>query len=105
MDNSENDNFADDNFENKEKLKDVLDEQDRMVTVGRFMDPTEAQFARTALEGGGFEVYMQGANASSLYPGTFSTRLLVKKEDKEAAEEMLQTLAAGAMGPEGDDAE
>ncbi len=92
-------------FEGKDKLKDVLDEQDRMVTVGRFMDPTEAQLARTALEGGGFEVYLQGANASSLYPGTLSTRLLVKKEDQAAAEEMLQSLAAGVMGPEGDDAE
>ena len=92
-------------FESKDKLKDVLDEQDRMVTVGRFMDPTEAQMARTALEGGGFEVYIQGANASSLYPGTLSTRLLVKKEDQAAAEEMLQTLASGVMGPEGDDAE
>ena len=92
-------------FEGKDKLKDVLDEQDRMVTVGRFMDPTEAQLARTALEGGGFEVYIQGANASSLYPGTLSTRLLVKKEDQAAAEEMLQSLAAGVMGPEGDDAE
>ena len=92
-------------LEGAAKLKDILDDQDRMVTVGRFMDMTEAQLAASALESGGFEVYIQGANASSLYPGTLSTRLLVKKEDQAAAEEMLQTLASGVMGPEGDDAE
>jgi hypothetical protein len=73
-----------------------------MVTVGRFLDPVEAQMAKGALEAEGIAAFLQGENANNIVPMAFRTRLQVSKEDEADAREILE--AAEAVEPEGDDA-
>ena len=81
---------------------DSSEEQSGFVSVGRFLDPAEAQMARGALEAEGIEVFLQGENANNMVPMAFRTRLLVSKADETAAKEILD--AAVADAPEGDEA-
>jgi hypothetical protein len=69
-----------------------------MVTVGRFLDPAEAQMAKGALEAEGIGAFLQGENANSMVPMAFRTRLQVNKADEADAREILE--AADAMEPE-----
>jgi hypothetical protein len=78
------------------------EEQSETVTVGRFLDPAEAQMAKGALEAEGIDSFLQGENANSMVPMALPTRLLVSKADEAAAREILE--AATAEVPEGDEA-
>ncbi len=69
----------------------------KMVTVGRFLNPAEAQMAKGALEAVGIEVFLQGENANSLVPMAFRTRLQVSVEDEAAAKEILDAAQAGGL--------
>lgn len=74
------------------------------VTVAKFLDPSEAHMAVSALEAGGIPSFLQGENANNIVPMAFRTRLIVNGSDEAAAREILES--AGAIEPkaEGDDA-
>ena len=58
---------------------------DRLVSVGRFLDPSEAQFAKGMLESAGVECFLSGANANAIVPLAFRVRLSVRQEDQDTA--------------------
>jgi hypothetical protein len=60
-----------------------------LVAVGRFLDPSEAQFAKGMLESSGIEVFLQGANANAIVPLAFRVRLSVHASDEEVARVLL----------------
>jgi hypothetical protein len=68
---------------------------ERFVTVGKFLQPANAQMAKGMLESAGIECFLQGENANSLLALAFRARLLVHESDEAAARELL--------GREGDD--
>ncbi len=70
---------------------------DKFVSVGKFLEPTNAQMAKGMLEAAGIECFLQGENANSLLALAFRARLLVHKQDEEAARELL--------GSDGDETE
>ena len=62
---------------------------DTLVSVGRFLDPSEAQMARGMLESAGVEVFLQGANANAMVPLAFRVRLSVRRQDEDTARVLL----------------
>lgn len=60
-------------------------DNDRLVMVGRFLDPSEAQFAKGMLESAGVECFLQGANANAMVPLAFRVRLSVRAADRDTA--------------------
>jgi hypothetical protein len=62
---------------------------DKLVTVGKFFEPVNAQMAKGVLESAGIECFLQGENANSLLGAAFLARLLVHKQDEAAARELL----------------
>jgi hypothetical protein len=91
-----------------ESMTKLEDDPDRFVTVGKFLEPSNAQMARGALESAGIECFLQGENANSLLALAFRARLLVHPRDEATAREILGgagdelTEAEGAI--EGDEA-
>src|ERR1700747_1614714 len=65
------------------------DDPDKFVTVGKFLEPANAQMAKGMLESAGIECFLQGENANSLLALAFRARLLVHKQDEEAARQLL----------------
>jgi hypothetical protein len=70
-------------------MADLMDDPDKFVTVGKFLEPSNAQMAKGALESAGIECFLQGENANSLLALAFRARLLVHKHDEETAREIL----------------
>jgi hypothetical protein len=67
-----------------------LSEQDQqLVSVAGFRDPTEAHFAQGMLEAAGIETLLQGENANALYPGALRVKLQVREADEAAARALL----------------
>ena len=64
-------------------------DQDNLVPVGRFLDPSEAQLAKGMLESSGIEVFLQGANANAIVPLAFRVRLSVRRHDEDTARVLL----------------
>ena len=64
-------------------------ENDRLVMVGRFLDPSEAQMAKGMLESAGVECFLQGENANAIVPLAFRVRLSVRSSDEETARVLL----------------
>jgi hypothetical protein len=62
---------------------------DKFVTVGKFLEPANAQMAKGMLESAGIECFLQGENANSLLALAFRARLLVHEQDEEAARQLL----------------
>jgi hypothetical protein len=62
---------------------------DRLVMVGRFLDPSEAQMAKGMLESAGIECFLQGENANAIVPLAFRVRLTVRYADEETARVLL----------------
>jgi hypothetical protein len=62
---------------------------DELVTVGKFLAPTEAQIAKGMLESAGIECFLQGENANNMLALAFRSRLRVRRIDAEAAYELL----------------
>jgi Putative prokaryotic signal transducing protein len=71
------------------KMTELFADSDKFVTVGKFLEPSNAQMAKGALESAGIECFLQGENANSLLALAFRARLLVHKQDEEAAREIL----------------
>ena len=65
------------------------DEQNQLIMVGRFLDPSEAQMAKGMLESAGVECFLQGENANAIVPLAFRVRLSVRRSDEETARVLL----------------
>ena len=78
-------------------MTEPITDPDKFVSVGKFLEPTNAQMAKGMLEAAGIECFLQGENANSLLALAFRARLLVHKQDEEAARELL--------GSDGDETE
>jgi hypothetical protein len=76
-------------------MSDLAMDPDKFVTVGKFLEPVNAQMAKGLLESAGIECFLQGENANSLLGAAFRARLQVHKQDEEAARQIL-----GAAGDE-----
>jgi transposase len=74
-------------------------DQDEFVSVGGFMQPTEAQMAMGMLEAAGIECVLQGENANNMLAFAFRARLKVRRADEEAARELLEAARDGAETP------
>jgi hypothetical protein len=86
----------------RNEAQDELDEaQEKLVEVGRYLDPAEAHMAKGLLDSAGVESFLQGENANAIVPMAFRTRLSVRHEDEAAASELL----ASAEVAEGDEVE
>ena len=70
-------------------------EDERLVEVGRFRDPVEAQMAKGMLESVGIECFLQGANANALYPLALRVRLQVRGSDESEAVQLLMEAELG----------
>jgi hypothetical protein len=70
-------------------MTEFLADPDKFVTVGKFLEPSNAQMAKGALESAGIECFLQGENANSLLALAFRARLLVHQQDEAAAREIL----------------
>jgi len=73
---------------------------DKFVTVGKFLEPINAQMAKGLLESAGIECFLQGENANSLLALAFRARLLVHKQDEETAREILGEAVGELTGDE-----
>jgi hypothetical protein len=73
----------------REMTEERMEDADKFVTVGKFLEPSHAQMARGALESAGIECFLQGENANSLLALAFRARLLVHKQDEATAREIL----------------
>ena len=67
------------------------DDQDDLVTVGRFINAIEAEFARSRLESDGLACFVQGGGLGSLLPTAtvFPILLQVRAGDAARAAEIL----------------
>ena len=71
----------------------------RLVSVGRFADPFEAQMAKGMLEAAGIECFLEGSNMNALVPSAFRARLQVREADEGSACDLLaETLPGGRDG-------
>jgi hypothetical protein len=70
------------------------DDPDELVTVGRFIDPMAAEFARSRLEADGLTVFLQGGGLGALLPTAtvFPIRLQVAARDAARAAEILDEI-------------
>ena len=64
-------------------------EAEKLVMVGRYLDPSEAQMAKGMLESAGVECFLQGENANAMVPMAFRVRLEVQKKDEVEAKALL----------------
>jgi hypothetical protein len=64
-------------------------DEDRLVTVARFLEPVKVQMAKGLLESLGIECFVQGENANAMLALAFRARLKVRAEDEAAAREVL----------------
>lgn len=65
------------------------EDENRLVMVGRFLQPTRVQLARGALESAGIECFVEGENANAMLAFAFRARLMVRAADEAAALEVL----------------
>jgi hypothetical protein len=78
---------------------DVLDAEN-YVTVGKFLEPVNAQMAKGMLESAGIECFLQGENANNLLALAFRVRLQVHRQDEAAARELLADSSDGLTDEE-----
>ena len=78
---------------------------DDLVTVGRFIDPIAAEFARSRLEADGLAAFVQSGGAGSLLPTAtvFPILLQVRSAEAERAAEILAEVPAPGLLPEEQD--
>jgi Putative prokaryotic signal transducing protein len=70
-------------------MTEFVTDPDKFVTVGKFLEPVNAQMAKGVLESAGIECFLQGENANSMLALAFRARLLVHKQDEETARQLL----------------
>ncbi len=81
----------------------MTEQEQQLVSIAGFRDPTEAHFAQGMLESAGIETLLQGENANALYPGALRVRLQVREADEAAARALLADSQSDT--PEDDPAE
>ena len=81
-------------------INDLAIDPDKFVTVGKFLEPVNAQMAKGMLESAGIECFLQGENANSLLALAFRARLLVHKQDEKTAREILGEAVGELTGDE-----
>jgi hypothetical protein len=81
--------MPEDSMVDQELVDPELVDPDKFVTVGKFLEPANAQMAKGLLESAGIECFLQGENANSLLALAFRARLLVHKHDEAVARELL----------------
>ena len=81
----------------------LADDPEEFVTVKEFIEPIEAQMAKSVLESAGVECFLLGENTNSLLSAAFYTQLQVHKKDEadalkilDSPDEELEELDAGA---------
>ncbi len=72
-----------------QNLSDEVADPENYVTVGKFLEPVNAQMAKGMLESAGIECFLQGENANNLMALAFRVRLQVHRKDEAAARELL----------------
>ena len=70
-------------------MTDEIQDPDKFVTVGKYIEAIDAQMAKGLLESAGIECFVQGENANNLLGAAFRARLLVHKQDEDSAREIL----------------
>jgi hypothetical protein len=70
-------------------MTDTMQDPDKFVTVGKYIEAVDAQMAKGLLESAGIECFLQGENANSLLGAAFRARLLVHKQDEDSARQLL----------------
>jgi hypothetical protein len=70
-------------------MSDALPDSENLITVGKYLEPVDAQMEKGLLESAGIECFLQGENANNLLGAAFRARLLVHKRDEQAAREVL----------------
>jgi len=88
----------------KDALPESGDGED-LVSVGKYLEPVDAQMEKGLLEAAGIECFLQGENANSLLGAAFRARLLVHKKDEETAREVLAHPEENPAGDEGEELE
>ena len=71
----------------------------RLVNVGRFADPFEAQMAKGMLEAAGIECFLEGSQANALVPSAFRARLQVREADEGSACDLLAEVVLADVLP------
>ena len=66
---------------------------EELVTIARFIEPTEAQMAQGALQSAEIESFIVGENANSLIALAFRAALQVRRSDESAAKAILNSIA------------
>ena len=77
------------------RLERPEERNEQLVSIGRFLDPVEAQMAKGMLESAGIECFLQGANANAIVPLAFRVRLQVRASDEASARGMMADTADG----------
>ncbi len=78
----------------------TAEQANEMVTVAKFLEPTEAQMAMGMLEAAGIECLLVGENANNLLALAFRVRLQVRQEDESAARVLLDSAGAPEESPQ-----
>lgn len=78
-----------------------VQDAENYVTVGKFLEPVNAQMAKGMLESAGIECFLQGENANNMLALAFRVRLQVHRKDEAAARELLDS--AGNEAGEADE--
>ena len=73
-------------------MNDGFSHDGTLVTVGRYLDPMQAQMAKGLLESSGIPCFLMGENANHMVPLAFRVRLQVLAEDEVVAREFLRTV-------------
>lgn len=67
------------------------DDPEEFVTVMEFIEPIEAQMAKSVLESAGVECFLLGENTNSLLSAAFYAQLQVHKKDEADALKILNS--------------
>jgi hypothetical protein len=75
------------------------EDPDHLVTIGRFIDPVAAEFARSRLESDGLTCFVQGGGLGSLLPTAtvFPILLQVRAAEADRAAEILDEVPAPGL--------
>jgi hypothetical protein len=73
-------------------MNDLLPDPENLVSVGKYLEPVDAQMEKGLLEAAGIDCFLQGENANSLLGAAFRARLLVHKRDEQTALEVLSQM-------------
>lgn len=67
----------------------LISDPDEFVTVEEFIEPVDAQMAKSVLESAGIECFLLGENSNSLLGAAFFAQLQVHQKDEADALKIL----------------